>query len=85
MTSSVSSNNAGIMATPFQLSEDNVELQFATNHLGHFHLTDLLLDAMKKTAHESNREGRIVNVSSEAHRFAYTEGICFDKINDESW
>ncbi|KNA25512.1 hypothetical protein SOVF_005970 isoform B [Spinacia oleracea] len=47
-------NNAGIMATPFQLSEDNVELQFATNHL-------------------------------EAHRFAYTEGICFDKINDESW
>ncbi|KAL2902535.1 Short-chain dehydrogenase TIC 32 chloroplastic [Bienertia sinuspersici] len=77
-------NNAGIMATPFQLSKDNIELQFATNHLGHFHLTNLLLDAMKKTAHESNREGRIVNVSSEAHRFTYSEGIRFDSINDES-
>uniref|UniRef100_A0A803LQG0 Uncharacterized protein n=1 Tax=Chenopodium quinoa TaxID=63459 RepID=A0A803LQG0_CHEQI len=51
---------------------------------GHFHLTNLLLDDMKKTAHESNREGRIVIVSSEAHRFAYSEGIRFDKINDES-
>lgn len=77
-------NNAGIMATPFQLSKDNIELQFATNHLGHFHLTNLLLDAMKKTAHESNREGRIVIVSSEAHRFAYSEGIRFDRISDES-
>ncbi|KMT12087.1 hypothetical protein BVRB_5g100420 [Beta vulgaris subsp. vulgaris] len=77
-------NNAGIMATPFQLSKENIELQFATNHLGHFHLTDLLLDAMKKTARECNREGRIVNVSSEAHRFSYSEGICFDRINNES-
>ncbi|KAK9181808.1 hypothetical protein WN944_024947 [Citrus x changshan-huyou] len=39
---------------------------------------------MKKTAQKSSREGRIVNVSSEAHRFAYSEGIRFDKINDES-
>jgi WW domain-containing oxidoreductase len=39
---------------------------------------------MKKTALESDREGRIVIVSSEAHRFAYSEGIRFDKINDES-
>lgn len=77
-------NNAGIMATPFQLSKDNLELQFATNHLGHFHLTNLLLDTMKKTVHESEREGRIINVSSEAHRFAYYEGIRFDRINDES-
>lgn len=28
------SNNAGIMATPFMLSKDNIELQFATNHIG---------------------------------------------------
>lgn len=77
-------NNAGIMATPFHLSKDNIELQFATNHLGHFHLTNLLLDTMKKTVNGSKREGRIVNVSSEAHRFAYNEGIRFDKINDES-
>lgn len=77
-------NNAGIMAIPFQLSKDNIELQFATNHLGHFLLTNLLLDTMKKTAHGSNREGRIVIVSSEAHRFAYSEGIRFDKINNET-
>jgi WW domain-containing oxidoreductase len=54
------------------------------NFAGHFLLTDLVLDTMKTTALESNREGRIVIVSSEAHRFAYSEGIRFDKINDES-
>ncbi|CAA7037463.1 unnamed protein product [Microthlaspi erraticum] len=60
-------NNAGIMACPFMLSKDNIELQFATNHLGHFLLTKLLLDTMKNTSRESKREGRIVNLSSEAH------------------
>ncbi|PKI54007.1 hypothetical protein CRG98_025618 [Punica granatum] len=39
---------------------------------------------MKKTSSESNREGRIVNLSSDGHRFAYREGIRFDKVNDES-
>ncbi|GAB4834426.1 Short-chain dehydrogenase TIC 32, chloroplastic [Ancistrocladus abbreviatus] len=77
-------NNAGVMATPFQLSKDNIQLQFATNHLGHFLLTNLLLNTMKRTVNESNREGRIVIVSSEAHRFAFGEGIHFDEINDES-
>lgn len=76
-------NNAGIMMTPFMLSKDNLELQFATNHLGHFLLTHLLLDNMKKTASKSKKEGRIVNVSSEAHKLTYPEGIRFDKINDE--
>ncbi|CAA3031270.1 Hypothetical predicted protein [Olea europaea subsp. europaea] len=76
-------NNAGIMATPFKLSKDNVELQFATNHLGHFLLTHLLIETMKKTARKMKREGRIVNVSSEAHRFAYNEGIRFDRLNDK--
>ncbi|KAK7318222.1 hypothetical protein RJT34_02921 [Clitoria ternatea] len=77
-------NNAGVMATPFMLSQDNIEQQFATNHLGHFLLTNLLLETMKKTVRECNREGRIVILSSEAHRFTYSEGIRFDKINDES-
>ncbi|KAK3434338.1 short-chain dehydrogenase TIC 32, chloroplastic [Eucalyptus grandis] len=77
-------NNAGVMACPFILSPDNIELQFATNHIGHFLLTNLLLETMKKTSQESNREGRIVIVSSEGHRFAYREGIRFDKINSES-
>ncbi|XP_019177951.1 PREDICTED: short-chain dehydrogenase TIC 32, chloroplastic-like [Ipomoea nil] len=75
-------NNAGVMATPYMLTKDKIELQFATNHLGHFLLTNLLLDTMKETARKSKKEGRIVNVSSEAHRFAYKEGIRFDKIND---
>ncbi|KAK8584206.1 hypothetical protein V6N13_109599 [Hibiscus sabdariffa] len=77
-------NNAGVMATPFMLSHDNIELQFATNHLGHFLLTNLLLETMKCTARESKREGRIVNLSSEGHRIVYPEGIRFDQINDES-
>ncbi|KAL3373739.1 hypothetical protein AABB24_005631 [Solanum stoloniferum] len=77
-------NNAGIMATPFTLSKDKIELQFATNHVGHFLLTNLLLDTMKKTGRESRKEGRIVNVSSRRHKFSYNEGIRFDKINDQS-
>ncbi|CAM8968855.1 unnamed protein product [Rhodiola kirilowii] len=77
-------NNAGVMATPFMLLQDNIELQFATNHLGHFLLTHLLLDTMKNTMKESKIEGRIVNLSSEGHRLTYSEGIRFDKINDKS-
>ncbi|KAF7148969.1 hypothetical protein RHSIM_Rhsim03G0188500 [Rhododendron simsii] len=77
-------NNAGIMATPFMLSKDNIELQFATNHIGHFLLTNLLLDTMKKTSVKMKKEGRIVNVSSMAHKYTYREGIRFDKINDQA-
>ncbi|XP_074319686.1 short-chain dehydrogenase TIC 32, chloroplastic-like [Silene latifolia] len=75
-------NNAGVMATPFMLSKDKIELQFAINHVGHFLLTNLLLEKMKKTVDESSREGRIVNVSSRRHKLSYPEGIRFDKIND---
>ncbi|KAK7315078.1 hypothetical protein VNO77_33610 [Canavalia gladiata] len=77
-------NNAGIFGPPFMLSEDNIELQFATNHLGHFLLTNLLLDTMKKTTRESKKQGRIVNVSSNGHRLTYRQGILFDKLNDQS-
>ncbi|KAL2543655.1 NAD(P)-binding Rossmann-fold superfamily protein [Forsythia ovata] len=77
-------NNAGVMAPPFMESEDKIELQFATNHLGHFLLTNLLLDNMKKTTRESHKEGRIVIVASEGHRVVYGEGIRFNKINDRS-
>lgn len=76
-------NNAGVMFCPFQLSEDGIEMQFATNHLGHFLLTNLLLDKMKQTAKASGIEGRIVNLSSIAHTYTYEEGIRFDKINDQ--
>ncbi|XP_062028183.1 short-chain dehydrogenase TIC 32, chloroplastic-like isoform X1 [Rosa rugosa] len=77
-------NNAGVMADKFKLSQDNIELDFATNHLGHFLLTNLLLDNMKHTSRKSSIEGRIVNVSSFGHRYIYREGIRFDSINDES-
>ncbi|KAF8651896.1 hypothetical protein HU200_063094 [Digitaria exilis] len=77
-------NNAGIACVPFLLSEDGIELQFATNYLGHFLLTDLLLKKMKATAEESGLEGRIVIVASASHKFSYREGIRFNKINDKS-
>ncbi|CAN6440080.1 unnamed protein product [Victoria cruziana] len=77
-------NNAGIFGCPFQLSEDGIELQFATNHIGHFLLTNLLLDKMKATARESGTEGRIVIVASEAHSRTYESGIPFEMINDPS-
>jgi NAD(P)-dependent dehydrogenase (short-subunit alcohol dehydrogenase family) len=58
-------NNAGVMGIPFQLSADGIELTFATNHLGHFALTGLLLDRLTTT-----RGSRVVTVSSNAHRRA---------------
>ncbi|KAK8448547.1 hypothetical protein SEVIR_7G048566v4 [Setaria viridis] len=81
---SVSSNNAGIAFVPFKLSEDGIELHFATNHLGHFLLTDLLLGKINVTAKESGIEGRVVIVASDSYKHPYREGIRFDKINDES-
>ncbi|KAH7690763.1 Short-chain dehydrogenase/reductase SDR protein [Dioscorea alata] len=77
-------NNAGRGNAPFKLSQDGIELTFATNHLGHFLLTELLLDNMKNTAYKSNIEGRIINVASAAYILSYPEGIRFDKINDKS-
>ena len=56
-------NNAGIMAVPFEKTKDGFESQMGTNHLGHFLLTELLLDAISKGTNP-----RIVNVSSSAHR-----------------
>lgn len=52
--------------------------------LGHFLLTNLLLEKMKRTARETGIEGRIVNLSSIAHLHTYEEGIRFDKINDQN-
>ncbi|CAL1399134.1 unnamed protein product [Linum trigynum] len=76
-------NNAGVMFCPYQQSEDGIEMQFATNHLGHFLLTNLLLDKMKETARATGVEGRIVNLSSIAHIHTYRHAILFDDINDK--
>ena len=64
-------NNAGVMAPPLTRTEDGFELQFATNHLGHFALTNLLLKHVI---------GRVVTVSSTGHRFG---SIDFDDLNWE--
>eukprot|EP00246_Nothoceros_aenigmaticus_P018123 TRINITY_DN9376_c0_g1_i2.p1 TRINITY_DN9376_c0_g1~~TRINITY_DN9376_c0_g1_i2.p1 ORF type:complete len:327 (-),score=33.24 TRINITY_DN9376_c0_g1_i2:406-1386(-) len=76
-------NNAGVMLCPFQKSADGIEIQFATNHVGHFYLTKLLLDKLKSTAKESGIEGRIVNLSSHGHNAPYRGGIRFKDINEE--
>ena len=60
-------NNAGVMALPSrQLTDRGWELQFATNHLGHFALTVGLHDALASGA-QSNAEARIVSLSSRGH------------------
>ncbi|MBQ1055045.1 oxidoreductase [Micromonospora sp. C32] len=58
-------NNAGVMATPHTLSPQGHELQFATNHLGHFALTGLLLDLLL-----AGRDPRVVTVTSVNHQRA---------------
>jgi NAD(P)-dependent dehydrogenase (short-subunit alcohol dehydrogenase family) len=64
-------NNAGVMAPPLTRTADGFELQFGTNHLGHFALTNLLLEHVT---------GRVVTVSSTAHRFGR---IDFEDVNWE--
>ena len=70
-------NNAGVMMTPKGTTKDGFELQFGTNHLGHFALTGLLLDHIVAVP-----GSRIVTVSSVGHRFA-RNGIRFDDLQWE--
>jgi NAD(P)-dependent dehydrogenase (short-subunit alcohol dehydrogenase family) len=62
-------NNAGIYEATPTLTDDGFEKTFAVNHFGPFLLTNLLLDRITATAAETG-DGRIVNVSSDAHRGA---------------
>jgi len=66
-------NNAGVMFTPRSTTKDGFEWQFGTNHLGHFALTNLLLDRVLAAT-----GSRIVTVSSQGHRFV--RGIRFDDL-----
>jgi NAD(P)-dependent dehydrogenase (short-subunit alcohol dehydrogenase family) len=58
-------NNAGVMACPFGTTADGFELQFGTNHLGHFLLANLLAPALVAAA-----PARVVSLSSRGHRFS---------------
>lgn len=60
---SVLINNAGVMAIPQRRTADGFEMQFGTNHLGHFALTGLLMPALVAVP-----RSRVVTVSSQAHR-----------------
>jgi NAD(P)-dependent dehydrogenase (short-subunit alcohol dehydrogenase family) len=55
-------NNAGVMAIPYRETEDGFEMQFGTNHLGHFALTGRLLEVLLQTS-----GSRVVTVSSNLH------------------
>lgn len=68
--------NAGIMALPKREVKHGVELQFLTNHVGHFILVTGLLDCLSD-------DGRVVVLSSSAHTRAYAEGIRFDDLGGE--
>ena len=68
-------NNAGVMMPPYSKTADGFELQFGTNHLGHFALTGLLLDLILKT-----ENSRIITVSSGSHRAGKLD---FDDLNWE--
>ena len=75
-------NNAGVMMPPYSKTQNGFELQIGTNHLGHFALTSHLLPLLKAT-----KEARIVNVSSNAHKFGNLnlQDINWEKRKYTSW
>ncbi|XP_022348153.1 retinol dehydrogenase 13 [Enhydra lutris kenyoni] len=68
-------NNAAVMRCPHWTTEDGFEMQFGVNYLGHFLLTNLLLDRLKASA-----PSRIINLSSLAHIAGHVD---FDDLNWE--
>lgn len=68
-------NNAGVMRCPDWKTEEGFDMQFGVNHLGHFLLTDLLLDKLKDSA-----PSRVINLTSLAH---IVGKIDFDDLNWE--
>ncbi|XP_072535812.1 retinol dehydrogenase 12, like isoform X2 [Salminus brasiliensis] len=68
-------NNAGVMVCPYGKTADGFEMQIGVNHMGHFLLTFLLMDLIKRSS-----PARIINVSSMAHKWG---SINIDDINSE--
>jgi NAD(P)-dependent dehydrogenase (short-subunit alcohol dehydrogenase family) len=67
-------NNAGVMFTPFGQTSDGFEMQFGTNHLGHFELTRLLTPQLVAAD-----GARIVNLTSDGHRLSDVD------LDDPNW
>jgi len=75
-------NNAGIMACPLMRTKEGWEMQFATNHLGHFLLTNLLVPALRAAG-----KARIVNLSSAGHHMSNVDfdDPHFERRDYEKW
>jgi NAD(P)-dependent dehydrogenase (short-subunit alcohol dehydrogenase family) len=73
-------NNAGVMASPLMRTADGFEMQFGTNHLGHFLLSVLLAPNLVAGAKTSGKRSRLVSLSSIGHRRA---GVNFEDPNYE--
>ncbi|MFK0573846.1 SDR family oxidoreductase [Endozoicomonas sp.] len=74
-------NNAGVINTTHETTEDGYEAMFAVNYLSVFLLTTKLLPLLKSTGNQQEKKSRIVNVSSEGYRMA--RFIDFENINAE--
>ncbi|KAG2678808.1 hypothetical protein I3843_11G022200 [Carya illinoinensis] len=73
-------NNAGIFSQNLEFSEDKIEMTFATNYLGHFLLTEMLVDKMVETADKTGIQGRIINVTSVIHSWVKRDEFSFNQL-----
>ncbi|KAH1201571.1 Short-chain dehydrogenase TIC 32, chloroplastic [Glycine max] len=80
-------NNAGMYSQNLEFSEEKIEMTFATNYLGHFLVTKMLLEKMIDTAKKTGIQGRIINVSSVIHSwvkrscFSFNDMLCGKNYN----
>lgn len=68
-------NNAGAIFAERHITEDGLEMTFATNHLNYFMMSLVFLDLLEKGARDTGQPSRIVNVASEAHRTVRAETL----------
>lgn len=80
-------NNAGVMALPLLRNSAGLEMQFATNHIGHFILTNALLPALERAAGSSSVSSRVISLSSAGHRFSpmHFEDFNFEHRPYDKW
>ena len=75
--------NSGVMVAPIEMvTAQGYDLQFGTNVLGHYLLTNLLLPMVESTAKETGYPGRVVEVSSIMHILSGNPVIHFETLKD---